>query len=432
MRVLLAGKYSIVEPLGLMFLEATLRRMGADVEIILFGADPQEKRLTYDQDFICLSAYTGYHTQMFRVSNWARMGHGIKTVIGGPHATFFSDECLTYADYVVIGEGFKSLPLVYSGKVEKGKVFTHELVSEEEIPTPYRKTLYQTYKTCYQNPIKSVISSLGCPYQCSYCYTNSYNRLYENTVVRYRSVEAVVDECLELKTYPLELIFFQDDCFGFKLEWLEKFADRYWRMVGVPFHCQLRPEMVTIERMELLKSAGCHGVTLAIESFNESYRREMLNRKMSNKEIFQACTMVKEFGFKLRTEQMLGLPATTFEDELGLLEMNIKIRPNIAWSSIYTPYLGTWLGDFCKKTGLYSGNNDDLEATFFSKSKLNFDKDRLRKTNQLQTMFSTCAQFPDGHKLAKNFMDKDNYNWKNWFEVTRKHLYDESLYKVGD
>jgi hypothetical protein len=127
---------------------------------------------------------------------------------------------------------------------------------------------------------------------------------------------------------------------------------------------------------------------------------------------------------------MLGLPETTLQDELELLKLNTRIRPNIAWSSIYTPYLGTVLGDYCKKNGIYDGNNDDLESTFFSDSKLKLDEDRLRKTNQLQRIFSTCAQITDGDKLAQDFLGQRQYDFNSWFATMRKHLYDRDLYKV--
>ncbi len=431
MKFLLASKYSVIEPLGLMFLESTLRRLGWDVRIVLFGADPEKRKVTNEYDLMGFSTFTGYHKTIFRICDNVREGWGTKIVIGGPHATFFSDDCLAHADYVVVGEGFRSLEKICKGEAGYGKVFEPELVEESEILLPTRKTLYQTYPDFLTNPIKNVMASFGCPYSCRYCWNDSYNRLYNKKVVRYRPVASVIEECRELMTYPLELIFFQDDCFGFKVDWLEEFARMYRGMVNVPFHCQMRPETVSLERLRLLKDAGCHGVTLAIESANETVRKEVLGRRMKNADIFRACYMIKEFGLKLRTEQMLGLPSTSLEDEIDLLSMNIKIKPNVAWTSVFAPYLGTELGDQCKDMGLYDGNNDDLDDSFFSDSRLKFDEDRLKKTNQLQRIFSTCVKMPDGDKLAQDFLDRGRYDFDTWFSTVRKHLYDRDLYRVN-
>jgi anaerobic magnesium-protoporphyrin IX monomethyl ester cyclase len=431
MKFLLASKYSVIEPLGLMFLESTLRRLGWDVRLVLFGGDPEKQKISKEFDFIGFSVFTGYHNTIFRICENIRRDWGTKVIIGGPHATFFSDSCLKYADYVVVGEGVKSIERICKGEAKDGKVFEPELVSEIEILSPYRKTLYQTYPSFLKNPIKNVMASFGCPYCCSYCFNDSYGRLYGKKIVRYRSVESVIEECAELKDYPLDLIFFQDDCFGFNLEWLKEFSRRYKGDVGKPFHCQMRPETATMERLRLLAEAGCHGITLAIESYNEKTREELLNRKMKNTDILRACYLIKGLGMKLRTEQMLGLPNTTLEDELELLKLNARIQPNIAWTSVFSPYLGTELGDYCKEMGLYDGNNDDLEDNFFSNSKLKLGEERIRKTNQLQRIFSTCAKMRDGDVLARLFLDGEKYDFDAWFSAMRKHLYDSDLYRVG-
>lgn len=430
MNVLLTGKYSVIEPLGLMFLESSLREIGEEVKIILFGVNSTSERIPQDFDLVGFSAYTGYHKTIFRISDYVRQRGKVKTVIGGAHASFFARDCLEHADYVVVGEGLESLKKICTKDVNKGIVFTPNLVSGLDIPSPYRKTLYTTYDSFRVNPIKNVMCSFGCPFNCNYCYNDSYNHLYGDRIVRYRSPDAVVEECKELKDYPLELIFFQDDCFGFKLSWLEEFSRKYKRDVGIPFHCQIRPETVTMSKLKLLKEAGCHGVTMAIESFNEKVRREILGRNGSNKDIFRACELVKKYGLKLRTEQMLGVPNTTFEDELNLLKMNVKIKPNIAWTSIYTPYLGTKLGDDCKANGLYDGNNDDLNDSFFFDTMLKFDSERVQKINQLQKIFSTCSHIVAGDELARSFLEDKTHDFIRWFSLMRKHLYDNDLYKV--
>jgi radical SAM superfamily enzyme YgiQ (UPF0313 family) len=428
MKLLLVGKYSVIEPLGLLFLASVAKSKGIGADILLLG--PQTPRINAQgYDLVGFSAYTGYHKEIFDQADGLR--GKVPVIIGGPHATYFGKDCLPHADYVVVGEGLKALEKICDKEVESGTVFVPELVDGGKIPFPDRAPLYRAYREFYYNKIKNVMASFGCPWSCRYCYNDSYKKLYSDFVVRYRPVDEVVEECRRLKAdYPLDLIFFQDDCFGFKIEWLRKFAERYRSKVKVPFHCQMRPETVTLERLRWLKYAGCHGVTIAIETYREDTRSELLGRKMNNKQITAACALIKGSGMKLRTEQMLGVPETSLEDELALLGLNVEIQPDIAWTSMYTPYLGTKLGDYCKERCLYNGNNDDLDDNFFSKSKLNFDPERLCRTNQLQTIFSTCSYLPDGHKLAGNFLKESDYGWGNWFKVMRKHLYDRKLYKV--
>jgi len=128
---------------------------------------------------------------------------------------------------------------------------------------------------------------------------------------------------------------------------------------------------------------------------------------------------------------MLGLPGTTFGDELELLDLNSKIAPDFAWTSIFQPYLGTSLGDYCKTEGLYDGDNDDLSPDFFSATKLNFPKDRKRATTLLQNIFATCVKFPDGESLARNFIEKnERHGWKEWYQTVKEHMY-KDIYGIG-
>jgi len=432
--ILLVGKYSVIEPLGLMFLAGALKEDGHSVGIHLIE-DPDSSALIHkahddnNYEYLAFSVYTGYHNMMFRKASVLRDGN-FKIIMGGPHMTYFGNNCLDKADWIVAGEGLRSIRNICSGKVKHGYVFIPYLVREDCIPMPDRKSLYLDLRF-RDNKIKNVITSIGCYYNCSYCWSSEYRQLYkENFKVRQRPVSQVIEECLEVKSYPCELIFFQDDAFAPKIDWLNKFANKYKSKINIPFHCQMRPEMVTEDRLKLLKYAGCHGITIAVETANDEVRKNLLNRDGDLSKIYAACRLIKDYGFKLRTEQMLGLPCTTIENELDLLHFNTSINPDIAWVSIFSPFCGTRLGDYCKENGLYDGNNNDLSDSFFANSRLNFDKERLRKTNFLQKIFTTCAKIPDGHVLAKSVLESNDYAFDNWFNKMKNHLYDNCLYKV--
>uniref|UniRef100_A0A6M3K447 Putative radical SAM superfamily protein n=1 Tax=viral metagenome TaxID=1070528 RepID=A0A6M3K447_9ZZZZ len=390
------------------------------------------KAFTGKYDFVGFSVYTGFHKPMFRKADVFRE-EGFKVIMGGPHATYFSEECRRHSDFVVVGEGLRSVKSIASGEMTDGLAFLPGLVPANKIPIPDRDSLYEASPGHLENPIKNVMTSFGCPFTCSYCFNDSYKKLYgDHFSIRQRSVDSVIEECQQIKSkYPLDLIYFQDDCFGLDMKWLEDFVPKYKRAVALPFHAQVRSEMINDDRLKLFKEAGCHGITMAVECFREDIRKKLLNRNMTNESIKRSCSMIKESGMKLRTEQMLGLPETSLADELDLLSFNMDLDPEIAWASIYSPYLGTRLGDACKQEGIYEGNNDDLADSFFSSTRLNFDPARKRRTNALQKMFSTCAKLPKGDLLAKKFFNESpELNFDTWFDQVRKHLYDNYLYKI--
>lgn len=408
MRYLLAAKFSEVEPLGIMYLSSALKIAGHNVDMCLYKHDPYlevlPKVLTFKPDIIGFSVYTGGHLPVYDACK--RIGDlGIETAIGGPHTIHFGEDCRQCADYVFRGESLQSLPLLDDQKI-------HPLIEADRIPHPDRSLLYSVSLFHKENRIKNIMTSFGCPYDCSYCYNPRYKSMYSGFRVRVRSVDDVVDEA---RGIDAGLIFFQDDCFGIGMAWLEEFALK-WN--GRPYHCQMRFEMATDDRLKLLKASGCTGVTCAIECSAASIRNNLLNRHVSNETILGGAARVEAYGLRLRTEQMLGIPETTLDDELELLRWNTLINPTIAWSSIYQPYRGTKLGEYCVSKGYYSGNNDDISDTFFNGSVLSYQEERKRQIIELQKVFSVCAKIEDGHLLAKGVLEG-----KGLLESSKGHLY---------
>lgn len=369
--------------------------------IIVFGGDVTQ------YDIIGFSVYTGNHIEVYNTSDKLRK-KGIKTVIGGPHATFFHEECRNHADYVFRSESVLSFPEMNDKK-------TFKLVDADNL-IPDREEFYKQSPVHRDNRIKNIMTSFGCPFTCSYCYNSSYRELYTNLKVRLRSVDSVVEEG---KSLDCDLIFFQDDFFGYKKDWLKEFNEKWPK---IPYHAQMRIEMMDDEKIELLKESGCISVTIAIETFDEKYRSEVLNRKMSNDKIFRNCRKILESGMGLRTEQMLGLPNTTLEDELKLLKLNCEIKPTIAWSSIFQPYRGTALGEYCVANNLYEGDNTDVVDSFFKNTVLNYPQKRKDEIEKLQKIFATCAHIPNGWEYAEQIIKNNN-------DSLKEHLY-SLLYKT--
>jgi radical SAM superfamily enzyme YgiQ (UPF0313 family) len=287
-----------------------------------------------------------------------------------------------------------------------------------------------------------------------------------------RSVDEIIEEIHNIKNYSpaTKMIYFQDDVFGVNMDWTREFSRKYKSLVGMPFHAQMRFENTDPsnpecrERLGRLRDAGCTGLTLAIESSSPMIREEVLNRRMDNGLMFESLAYINSLGYKVRTEQMLGLPlgATSQETKINLeadlatLELNVKLRketglPTMAWASIFAPYRGTKIGDYCRKHGFYSGGNNDVPETFFQRSVLNFPKqwvgpelvrgmcdawmkedeqEKYRDDMQmLRDLFSYFVTIPEGHKLAERFIKNEDHSYASLSKNTRHHLYSEVLYK---
>lgn len=380
-RVLLVARYYVIEPLGLLHLAGLASSIGCDVDVELVSDNDFSTLYTkvneWKPDFVGFQIWTGWHLQTFAACDHVR-SLGYSVVIGGPHATYFTDECAKHADYVVRGDGFRNFRRILQGEILPGVHFDSEQLAEK-FPMPNRSVVYDKYPMLKNSPIRSMITSVGCPYTCSYCYAPEWNSMYGGFKHTQRSVDDIISEAVEIKErWKTEMIYIQDDIFGFDKKWLKEFAYRWKQEVGIPFHCQIRLELTRHtagdERLDLFVHAGCTGITLAIESGDPFLREHVLHREMSDELILEGCAKIRSRGMTLRTEQILAVPFSNLETDLSTLHLNNCINPEMAWTSILVPYGGTEMGEVATAFGYYKGENDDISEQFFDISVMRHSK----------------------------------------------------------
>ncbi len=494
-RILFGASYSVIEPLGLLHLAGLARDEGWERKIHLVKDHDFEsffkKVKEYKPNVVGFNVYTGNHLQLHAAFQRLKKDYpNIVTVVGGPHPTYFPAESARNADYVVMSEGFGALRKILRGETNPGILPMEET---ERFPHPDRETFYKDYPQHAKSRIKSFISMTGCPYRCTYCYNSSEpddisappeiikkvksgfslnisgkgqkkmgmgGRLFPYNV---RSVDDVVNEAAEIvERWPTEVLYCQDDVHGFDIgEWLPELAKRWKLEVGIPYHAQMRWEMTKEEkRLDILREAGCFGLTLAIEAADYIIRKEVLDRAMPEEIMFNGMKAVIERGFKVRTEQITGLPygATSIptkinlDADLELIELNVKLRemtggPTMAWASTLAPYKGTKLGQYCEDYGYYIGDNSDVPDTFFDRSVLNFLKewvgpnlinkkndagvwlnsedieDYRDKNAELRRLFNFFTIVPEGHKLAETYLKRNEpFGYARLSRNTKTHL----------
>ena len=375
-RFLLVARYYSIEPLGILYLAGAVRDLpGWECKVLLineFDFDPLYNMVDdWKPDLVGFQIWTGYHIPAFEACDRVR-AMNVPVVIGGPHATYFDEECNKHAEWVVKGSGFGLFRQVLSGLLPEGTNFDIK-GREEEFPLPDRDIVYESYPELANSPIKSIFASVGCPFTCTYCYAPSFNEMHGGFRLTVRPVDEIVAEAKAIqKRWPLKLVYFQDDIFGYDKRWLEEFAVKWKREVGVAFHCQIRLELTRHDagnkRLDLFLEAGCTGITLAIESGSAFLRDRVLFRHMHDELIVEGCKKILDRGMTLRTEQILAVPFSDTETDLATLDLNNRIGPTMAWTSILAPYGGTDMGTIANNFGFYTGNNDDLTETFFDRS----------------------------------------------------------------
>jgi len=393
-----------IDPLGIGYLSAELKAQGHETAILKTkDGVSDEDMLEIHPDVLAYSVTTGWHQYYLELNRELKERFpDMVSVFGGPHATFFQDMVdEDGVDLLIQGEAETLLPEALKRirmglPIKDGILFRATTINQDldSIEFPDRDLMY-SYPENRNNPIKNVMLSRGCPYACTYCYNGTYKKMFKGQkTLRYRSVDNVLDECIALKRdYPeTKFIFFQDDEFICHKGRLKEFTKKYPDAVGLPFHCQLRAELVTPAKVEMLVNAGCVSVTFAAEAGNDLIRTEMLKRQMSKDDIRNAARILQEGGLQYRIENMVGLPGETIDEALETLDLNIECKPAVAFCSLFQPYPKTPLGDLCEKLLIWDGDVDSIGQSFFDASTIK--RDTTKEFNNLQKWFGLVVEFP--------------------------------------
>lgn len=429
------------EPLGIQYLSAALKVAGHETK-----ACQQSKALlavgSFEPDFVAFQVLTGDEKRWGGVARDIKHRYpSVKTIFGGPHYLFTKSFQLD-ADFIIRGDGEHAIVDVVEGRKHEDlkAVSTGTYGAElDHLPHPDRSILYNDdFPGIKNNVIRNFISCRGCPYKCEYCYNSNeeWQKMVEvgKKRLRYHSPEYMVDDIEKtFKDYGGQLVSFQDDIFGIDLPWLERFAKLYKRL-RIPFFAQLRPRLITEDRVKLLKEAGIHIASFAIESGNQKTRREVLDRDEPNELIERGAELLHRYGIKFRMQNLLGLPVDDpLADAVETLRFNIKCKPTLSWCSLLQAYPGTKIAERVVRMGIVKSMEEltfQVQATFFDEGSLPIkDKEKIER---LQKYWSACVRWPWITPMvltAINFnLGKKFHNW--FFEKTKQYINAKEYWRV--
>lgn len=407
----LTGDY-LTQPLGIACLSAVLTRNGHRTEVAALRDLSRQKALLRDfrPHMLCLSLVTGQHPLFLRAARQMKQARpDLVVVAGGPHPTFYPEFIYEHGiDAVCRGEGEVAMPGLVESIAEEGrlpdrvpnwwiKTSGGSVVQNDVAPLvedldtlPYPdRSLFDRAQPGLRRRTVYVMTSRGCPYSCSYCFNHSYNELYhgKGPVSRRRSVANLLGELASLKRiYPLQMVVFQDDTFNLNRVWLEEFADRYQREIGLPFHCHLRADLLDEKTAVTLKNAGCLSVKLGLESAREHVRNHILNRGMSLESFRNACALLHENGIRFATENILATPGSSLEDDFFTYEINCRVRPQHSFATLMQVYPRTGIAEYAIRHGFADSQPREFPHTFYHDSSIPIEDKEQR--GRLRALFA--------------------------------------------
>jgi anaerobic magnesium-protoporphyrin IX monomethyl ester cyclase len=210
----------------------------------------------------------------------------------------------------------------------------------------------------------NMAASRGCSFRCDWCAKPIWGNRYLQ-----RAAADVAAEMLSLKReYAPDHIWFADDIFGFRVDWVRDFAAALAAGGGgVPFTIQLRADLASPAMAAALRDAGCCEVWLGAESGSQKIL-DAMHKGTRVPEIEQARRALGSEGIRVGFFLMLGYVGEELDDILATRDLLERTRPDDIGVSVAYPLPGTKFFDLVKRelgTKRNWNDSNDLEMMFF-------------------------------------------------------------------
>ena len=289
-------------------------------------------------DLVAFSVYTTTYQWALETAKRIKELSDAPVVFGGFHPTLVPEDVIGNAqvDYLIRGEGEESL-LELADALQAGRPTNNIMnvwskyngrVISNNIRQPIRNLDNMPFpdKGLFHDDIRIaddyiIMTSRGCMYNCSYCCESFFNRIYDNKYFRRRSIPSILDELRHAKeTYNIRRVMFFDGIFTYDKDWLLTFLKEYSKSISLPFRCMTHVSAFDINIANALKDAQCYCVEFGIQTFNETIRREVLQRFETNQQIQRAFDSCERTGLAYDIDIMFGIPGTEEKDYAVILD----------------------------------------------------------------------------------------------------------------
>ena len=351
---------------------------------------------------------------------------GIKNLFGGVFPTFAPDLVMNYknVDMLCVGEGENAIIDLANSisnnedynnvtnlwiRKEDGTIIKNSVsrpVDINKLPPLTDVGLFGEKR--FYRPMGGKIRRLlpvethrGCPYTCAFCNSPGQNRLYGDgnflqgmSFFRKKKMDLVRTELEHhVKEHNVEYIYFWADTF---LAWSEKEFDEFIEMyskIKLPFWCQTRIETIDEEKFRKMKDVGLDRVTFGMEHGNEDFRRDVVKRDYSNEDAIRKIKVVEKLGITFSVNNIIGFPDETRELAFDTIELNRQFNSDNTSCSIFVPFHGTELHEYCVKKG-YLDPNVICAVSNSGESLLKMPQWDKKDITRLRDVFAMYIKFP--------------------------------------
>jgi anaerobic magnesium-protoporphyrin IX monomethyl ester cyclase len=318
---------------------------------------------------------------------------GTRVIVAGPDASDAPEAYLgSGAEVVLIGEGLAALRILIdrldadpampasalveglTGVASLAGATANGIKAGELLPASQRPAFpawdlidVERYRAVWRQAhgffSLNMAASRGCSFRCNWCAKPTWGNHYLQ-----RDAADVAAEMAYLKrTFNPDHIWFADDVFGFRVDWVVKFAAAvHAESASIPFTIQTRADLLSSAMAQALKSANCKEVWIGAESGSQRILDSM-NKGTTVEQIGAARLRLREHGIRVGFFIQLGYLDEQIEDILATRSLIDEARPDDIGVSVSYPLPGTKFYDQVKaqmQSKTHWQESNDLEMMF--------------------------------------------------------------------
>lgn len=363
-RVVMQHDYA--PPLGLMSLSAYVKERGFRDIRLINGQIPRPVKdseildtvRSYKPDVVGITLTTLVYYNGIRIASLIKeTSPQTHVVVGGPHVSLFPVETVsqTPVDSAIVGEGeegFCELLKALESSSDLGSIRglvwkkgqeIHQNSARESIESLDRLPMpdYSLYDMKYHRvrfddiaPTAVIITSRGCPFQCTFC-----SQVYPE--YRARSAESVVREMLALKGMGYRSVSFWDDTFNLSRNRVLEICELIRQAkVDMPWSFRGRVTGFDEEMAISVKGAGCIRAHFGVESGTQDLL-DRIKKGITLEQIRTAFALCKKHKIQTMAFFMIGLPGETVAQAKKTIQLAFEIDPDFAVFHTLIPFPGS-------------------------------------------------------------------------------------------
>lgn len=354
-------------PLYLVYLAGATRAAGYETEIFDamtkdVGYQEIEKKIRESKpDFVAISVITCTAPDSIKVIELARkINPGVKTIMGGVHASFMYDEMFSMTDaldFVICGEGeitiVELLDAVTVGEdltTVKGIAYKNSGSTVVTPPRPLMESIdglpmawdlldWDDYRYFILpgSRLGAVCTSRGCDKDCTFC---SQQKFWLKTW-RARSPEDIIIEMRKLHDeFGVNVVLFTDDYPTPDRERWEKLLDLLIEE-NMDMKILMETRAADIIRdediLEKYRRAGIIHIYVGTEA-TEQASLDYIKKDLSIEESKKALDLLRNVGIITETSMILGFPEETEDSIARTLELAMQFNPDFGHFLAIAPW----------------------------------------------------------------------------------------------